>query len=234
MVVYLKSGSTMLVYQHQVYSETTEIDLYSGARVVVENRDIDHIQSEDSSDAVSNDLQVDLEKLLPDTSDPLNWWLDARPQAGLVSKRIFMDLKAQVENGDPLPLARSLEEIKLARKLRLEKIEFNAAAHGAGNEGSQILYLGMDLQYHDSPGLKYEEAFKKLRQLEQTQDLRKVLEFIDEVRASARDRRKEEIISAAILLRDRLDPNYSAQFIQQEGTRAKHERERQGIRSLRE
>src|SRR3972149_604692 len=84
-IVFLKSGSSLLVESHADAGDRTEVLLLAGAKVYIENSDIDRITVEESSPIQVPDLEVDPEKLLPETSDPLNWWLDARPQGEGVS-----------------------------------------------------------------------------------------------------------------------------------------------------
>lgn len=223
-LIYLKSGSTLLAEEVRQNVSRTEVLLTSGAKVFIDNSDIDRITVEGSPPVDLEGIEIDPEKVLPETKDPLDWWLDYRsPQEETISKRLFLSFEQQVEKGEENPLARSLDDVKYARKKRVPKIEF------AGS----ILYLGMDLQFHDSPGITYEQAYKRLRAIEQVPTLRDIVDFIALVRRSARDPRKEDIIAAAIELRDRIDPSFQRQVLQMEGQAAQAERERQGIHSLR-
>lgn len=223
-VVFLKSGSSLLAEGHVAMGERTEVTLMSGAKVYIENEDIDRIGIEDASPLQIPDLAMDPEKLLPTVDDPLNYWLDTKTEIDPVSRRLFLSFRDQVERGEELPLARSMEDVRFARKRRIPKIEF----------AEMTLYLGMDLQYHDSPGITYEESYKKLRLLEKSPNLERVVEFLAEVRRSARDRRKEQVIADTITLRDLLEPVYENQTRQNEGAEALGERLRQGIQSLRQ
>ncbi len=221
-IVFLKSGSSLLAESHVTGEARTEVLLMSGAKVFIENTDIDRITVEESSPVQIANLEVDPEKLLPETTDPLNYWLDIKPGEEKLSKRLFLSFADQLEQGEELPLARSMSDVRLARKRRIPKIEF----------ADITLYLGMDLQYHESPGLTYEEAFKKLKGIEKAPNLNDVVAFIGEVRYSSRDRRKEQILADAIRLRERLEPVYERLSIQSEGNAALSERLRQGIRPL--
>ncbi len=223
-IVFLKSGSSLLAVSHTAEGEWTEVVLMSGAKVYIENMDIDRITVEDSSPVQITDLEVDPEKLLPQTYDPLNYWLDVKPGNDNISKRLYLSFIEQLKQGEELPLARTMEDVRLARKRRIPKIEF----------AEMTLHLGMDLQYHETPGLTFEEAYKKLRTLEKVPILKDVVDFIGELRRSSRDRRKEQILADAINLRDRLEPVYEQQSIQAEGVAAQAERLRQGIQSIRQ
>jgi hypothetical protein len=223
-IVFLRSGSSLLAEGHVDRGNLTEVILMAGAKVFIENFDIDRIQVEDSSPVQISDIQVDPEKLLPETTDPLNYWLDIQPGDDRLSKRLFLSFADQLEKGEECPLARSMMDVRLARKRRVPKIEF----------AEMILYLGMDLQYHEAPGITYEEAYKKLRGFEKVPNLEDVVEFIGEIRRSARDRRKEQVLADAISLRDRLEPMYERNSIQSDGDAARADRLRRGIRSLRE
>lgn len=223
-LVYLKSGSTLVAEEVRQNVKQTEALLISGAKVIIDNADIDRIATESTPPVDLSRIQIDPEKALPETKDPLDWWLDYRtPPEETISKRIFLSFEQQVDRGEKNPLARSLEDVKFARKKRVPQIEF----------ADSILYLGMDLQFHDTPGITFEEAYKRLRALEQAPALQEVIDLIAQVRRSARDPRKEQIIAAAIELRDRLDPSFQYQILQIEGQAAQAERERRGIHSLR-
>ena len=221
-IVFLKSGSSLLAESHVEGEERTEVTLMSGAKVYIEKIDIDRITIEDSSPVQMSNLQLDPEKLLPETSDPLNYWLDIQPGEDRLSKRLFLSFADQIEQGEELPLARTMADVRLARKRRIPRIEF----------AEITLHLGMDLQYHEKAGLTFEEAYKKLRSIEKAPNLNDVVEFIGEVRRSSRDRRKEQVLADAIRLRERLEPVYERLSIQSEGNAALSERLRQGIRPL--
>ncbi len=221
-IVLLKSGGSLLAEGHVERGKMTEVALMSGAKVFIDNTDIDRITIEDSTPVQIDEIQIDPEKLLPDTTDPLNYWLDTKPGDSQLSKRLFLSFSEQIDKGEELPLARSLGDVRLARKRRVPEIEF----------AEKKLYLGMDLQYHEAPGLTYEESYKRLRALEKVPNLDGVAEFIGEVRRSSRDRRKLQVLSDAISLRERLEPVYQQQSKQDEGHAALAERFRKGIQPL--
>lgn len=198
-IVYLKSGSTLVADSHKDAEERVEVVLQSGAKVIIDQRDIDRIVHETAPPIHLSMIERDPEKLLPDTSDPLDWWLDAQNPVDTESARLFLSMQEQIARGETRPLARSLSDVKFARKSRVRTLEF----------AGLTLHLGMDMQYHDEAGLNFEQAFNRLVALEKIPNAREVVNFIGEVRSSAFDRRKEEILRAAIQLRDRLDPDYS-------------------------
>ncbi|NUN97705.1 MAG: hypothetical protein HUU16_16195 [Candidatus Omnitrophica bacterium] len=198
-IVYLKSGSTLVADSHKEVEERVEVVLQSGAKVVIEQRDIDRIVHETAPPIQLTMIERDPEKLLPDTTDPLDWWLDARNPVDNESARLFLSMQEQIARGETKPLARTLSDVKLARKSRVRTIEF----------AGLTLHLGMDMQYHDEPGMTFEQAFNRFVALEKVPNAREVVNFIGDVRRSAFDRRKEEIIRSAIQLRDRLDPDYN-------------------------
>lgn len=209
-IVYLKSGSTLVTDFNKEVGPRVEVTLLSGARVSIESRDIDKIMHETTPPIQLTSIDVDPEKLLPDTTDPLDWWLDVQQPVDPESARLFLTFKEQIARGEKLPLARSIADVNLARKQKIKTIEF----------ADLVLHLGMDMQYHDNPGPNYEDAFQKLQTLEHAASVKQVVDFIGALRGSALDVRKEQVIAAAIELRDRLDPDYGLRIMEMDNNEA--------------
>ena len=205
--VYLKSGSTLLAESHNDKGRVVEVVLYSGSKVAIDSSDIDKITIETSAPIDLSKMELNPEKVLPDVSDPLNAkWLDLPNKETESAMRFFLTFEEQLARGIATPIAKSLNDIKMARLKRVREIEFVET----------IFYLGMDFEYHDEPGLAYEAAFDRLLDLEDSKDVEEVVEFIGEVRNSKLDPRKESLIASAIELRDRLAPNYNQQLFEKD------------------
>jgi len=203
--VYLKSGSTLLAESHKDKGRFVEVVLYTGPKVTIDSSDIDKITIETSAPIDLSKMEVDPEELLPDVKDPLNEkWLDVPTKETEEAMRFFLTFEEQLARGISVPVARTLNDVKQARLKRVKEIEFV----------ENTFYLGMDYEFHDEPGIGYEEAFDRLLTLEDTKDVDKVVAFIGEVRNSKLDPRKESVLASAIELRDRLAPNYNEQLFQ--------------------
>ena len=197
-IVYLKSGSTLVAENHKELAERVEVVLLNKAKIFLENADIDRIVHETNPPIQISDLKMDPEKVLPDVSDPLNWWLELPEPEDDGSSRLYLSFQEQIARGEELPLARTLDDVKFARKRKIRQIEFVGMP----------LHLGMDMQYHDDPGMSFKESFEGLLRAEESRDVKQIIDFISQVRASTLDYRKKEIIASAIETRDRLDPDY--------------------------
>lgn len=209
--VYLKSGSTLLAESHTDKGRVVEVVLYSGAKVSIDSSDIDKITIETSAPIDLSKMEMNAEEFLPDVRDPLNEkWLDLPGKETASAMRFFLTFEEQLARGIPVPVAKSLADVKLARMKRVKEIEFIET----------IFYLGMNYEYHDTPGMDYEEAFQRLQELEGTKDVEKVVEYVNDVRSSRIDPRKEILIAAAIELRDRLAPNYNQQLFEEDSRTA--------------
>ncbi|MCA9412822.1 MAG: hypothetical protein KC917_12270 [Candidatus Omnitrophica bacterium] len=205
--VYLKSGSTLLAESHNDKGRLVEVMLYSGSKVSIDSSDIDKITIETSAPIDLSKMEINPEEVLPDVQDPLNdKWLDVPSKETEQAKRFFLTFEEQLARGITTPIARSLNDIKMARSKKVREIEFV----------DTVFYLGMDYEYHDDPGIAYEEAFERLLDLEDTKDVDEVVDFIGKVRNSKLDPRKEALIASAIELRDRLAPNYNQQLFEQD------------------
>jgi hypothetical protein len=197
--VYLKSGSTLIAESHVDHGELVEVVFHSESKVFIRAQDIDKIAVETSAPIDLSTVEFDPEKALPDVSDPLNEkWLDQPVDENPEAARVYLPFNEQVKRGYERPLARNLEDVRYARRKKVAEVEFF----------DRIFYLGMDMQYHEDPGLKYDAAFKKLIELEQSRNTAEVLEFIQNLRQSSYEARKEYLLAQAIELRDRLDPGY--------------------------
>lgn len=197
--VYLKSGSTLIADSHVDHGDLVEVVFHSESKVFIRSQDIDKIAVETSAPIDLSTVEFDPEKALPDVSDPLNEkWLDKPVDENPESARVYLPFMEQVKRGYECPLARNLEDVRYARRKKVPSVEFF----------DRTFYLGMDMQYHEDPGLKYDAAFKKLMRLEESRNSAEVLEFIQELRQSAFEARKEYLLAQAIELRDKLDPGY--------------------------
>ena len=216
--VYLKSGSTLVADSHKDLGDKVQIVLSSGAKVSIDSVDVDKIAIETSAPIDLSKMEVNPEEMLPDVSDPLNdKWLDRPPSEDTQAARLFLSFEEQIARGYDLPLAKSLADVRLARLRKVKSLEFI----------ERTFYLGMDMQYHDEPGITSDAAYNRLVDLEATRNPKEVAEFLRELRTSHVDSEKEPIIAAVIGLRDRLDPNFSRNEIQVEGWTA--QASRQGI-----
>ena len=206
--VYLKSGSTLVADSHKDLDDRVEVTLQSGTKVTILAKDLDKIAVETSAPINLSDLPFDGEAALPDVSDPLNEkWLDRPAPENSASARFYLPFAEQLERKFEVPLATTLADINLARKKQVKVLEFVG----------RNFYLGMDMQYHEKPGITFEEACVQLFDLESSRSMREVLEYIHRVRNSSLDSRKEHLIAAAIRLRDRLDPDFGRRQISLEG-----------------
>lgn len=202
--VYLKSGSTLVALSHKDLDSHVEVTLQSGTKIGILAKDLDKITVETSAPISLSEMPFDGESVLPDVSDPLNEkWLDRPAPENNVSARVYLPFAQQLERGFEIPLASSLSDINLARKKRVKVLEF------VGRE----FYLGMDMQYHEEPGINFDEACRQLFELETARSTRTVLDYIHRLRNSSLDPRKEHLIADAIRLRDRLDPDYGRREI---------------------
>ena len=191
-----------------------QVVLYSGVKVAIDSSDIDKITIETSAPIDLSTMEVDPDEMLPDVKDPLNEkWLDLPAKETKDAMRFFLTFEEQLARGISVPVAKSLNDVKIARLKRVREIEFI----------NTIFYLGMDYEYHDEPGLDYEEAFDRLVDLEDTKDVEKIVEFIGELRNSKLDLRKESLVASAIELRDRLAPDYNQQLFEQDQRTARAE-----------
>ncbi len=212
--VYLKSGSTLLAESHNDKGRVVEVVLYSGSKVAIDSSDIDKITIETSAPIDLSKMNLDPEELLPDVADPLNEkWLDVPSKETEDSMRFFLTFEEQLARGIGTPIAKSLIDIKMARLKRVKEIEFI----------NTVFFLGMDYEYHDEAGMEYQEAFDRLIDMEDTKDVEEIVKFIGDVRNSKLDPRKEQLIAAAIELRDRLAPNYNQQLFDQDQRTAQAE-----------
>jgi hypothetical protein len=206
--VYLKSGSTLVADSHKDLDDRVEVILQSGTRVSIPAKDLDKIAVETSAPINLSEIPFDVEAVLPDVSDPLNEkWLDRPAPENSVSARFYLSFAEQLDRKFEIPMATTLADINLARKKRVKVLEF------VGRK----FYLGMDMQYHERPGIAFDEACAQLFDLESSRSTREVLDYIHQVRNSSLDLRKEHLIAAAIRLRDRLDPDYGRRQISLEG-----------------
>lgn len=205
-IVYLKSGSTLVAEGHKELEGKIEVILLAGAKVTIDSKDVDRILHETTPPIDLKSIEIKPEDLLPDTTDPLDWWLEAGQPVDEKSARLFLSFKEQVDRGEKLPLARTMADIKYARKKKLPQVEFAGI----------LLYLGMDMQYHEEKGPGFDEAFDLLGAVERVPSLQNVVEFINALRRSTYDPRKEQLIAAAIELRDRLDPDYNKRMLERD------------------
>ena len=205
--VYLRSGSTLVAASHKDRGDVVEVVLQSESKVFINSNDIDKITVETSAPIDLSTLDFDPQSILPDVSDPLNAkWLKKPPASHKGLSRLYLDFAEQIRRGIKVPLAKTLADVKFARTKKVRELEFV----------DRKFFLGMDMQYHEDPGLRYLEAFDQLLDLETTRNIKAVRAFIKALRKSKYDPRKEQIVAAAIKLRDRLDPDFNQMELQRE------------------
>ena len=206
--VYLKSGSTLVADSHKDLGDKVQVVLFSGAKISIDSSDVDKIAIETSAPIDLSKMEMNSEEMLPDVSDPLNEkWLDRPQPEDTQAARLFLSFEEQIDRGYDIPLAKSLADVRLARLRKVKTLEFI----------ERTFYLGMDMQYHDEPGMTSDEAYNRLVDLEASRNPKEVAEFLRDLRSSHVDVEKEPIIAAAIDLRDRLDPYFNRNEIEVEG-----------------